>query len=153
MYQKFIQIMLIVLLGMSCHQSRLVEKSTPDDVITIQPTTDIYTLLDGNWRLTGYQPYMSSEDMDKIPDFSTQKVIYNFDLDNNNLVVTRDQKMTKDDYALPAGDHRFWFNESMIKLGESLYMYRIVGNVLKLDSNYDPSIGPDGIVYSFVSAD
>ncbi len=143
-FLKIISLLLVFSIG--CKNSQRLQEVTRKNA----ETKENYGLLLGDWRLTGYHAFMSPEDMEKIPDFSSLKVIYSIATNGNKLTVVRDTPKEENDFALPAGEHMIWANRSMLKIGESLYMYHIKDNELTLDSNYDPSYGPDGIVYNFV---
>jgi len=92
---------------------------------------------------------MSASDLEKMPDFSSKKVIYTMRPEDNKLMVERDFEKGENDFSLPSGEYMIWVNRSMLKIGESLYMYHADEDKLILDSNYDPTYGPDAMVYYF----
>lgn len=132
-----------LIFAMACSSTHI---KNHDDSLASQSKSQ-YELLQGDWRMTGFSAFMSAEDHDKIPDFSKLNVIYSMMPSNYNLIVNKDQTMNDFDYSLPAGEYRMWANRSMINIQGSIYMYHIDKDILTLDSNYDPSIGPDGPVY------
>jgi hypothetical protein len=92
---------------------------------------------------------MSPEDLEKMPDFKSEKVIYSIKNNAYELKVNRDNPKGEYDYALPEGTYMFWANHSIVNISGQLFMYTVNEKDLKLDSNIDPSLGPDGIVYYF----
>jgi len=124
-------------------------KNNQQSVVAQSYDNNKYELLNGNWQLSHYSAYMSAEDLDKMPDYDVDKVIYTISSKDYHLQVSRDKSKGKYDHALPAGSYQLWANQSIVNIEGSLYMYSVVENELTLDSNIDPSLGPDGIVYYF----
>jgi len=129
----------------SCSPSKTIQ--TP--VLKQTEKQSNYDLLKGNWLLTRYSAFMSASDLEKMPDFSSKKVIYTMQPADNKLMVERDFEKGENDFSLPSGEYMIWVNRSMLKIGESLYMYHADEDKLILDSNYDPTYGPDAMVYYF----
>lgn len=146
---KLLLFCFILLFGLSCKTTQKIDQLK----YTISPEESQYDLLQGNWRLTSFSAFMAEEKMDKMPDYSQKAVWYAFSNKNSKLIVSRDHEASKYDYSLPSGEYRIWANRSMVKIENQLYMCHVSKDELILDSNYDPSYGPDGPVLSFTRAE
>jgi len=132
-------------MGMACKSTQNI-RSVKNDIASEVQSPE---LLNGDWQLSSYTAFMSAEDFHNIPDYTTQKVTYAIDIDNQQLTVSRDLPKGKYDYALKSGKFQIWVNQSIVNIHGTLYLYSIDKNQLTLDSNIDPSIGADGLVFHF----
>lgn len=146
---KLLYVCLALFLVQACKPTeKVVKQETP-----VTSAENQYKLLQGKWQLTSFSAFMAEEDMAKMPDYSQKKVLYSFLLNDSKIIVSRDHEPSNYDYALPSGEYKIWANRNMVKIEDQLYMYHFNRNELVLDSNYDPSYGPDGPVLSFQRPD
>ncbi len=110
---------------------------------------DQYDLLEGDWVLTGYNAFLPIEEKEKTPDFSKLEVIYSMNPRKHELIVQREDDKMEHDFSLPSGEYMIYADRNLIKIKRKLFKYHIEENLLTLDSNYDPDLGPDDIIYVF----
>jgi|GEM_PF-2936859 len=101
--------------------------------------------LSGQWMLTGVSLFA---DPSTIPEYSPGDVVWNFGEGTRNSVDVNKYDVDKRDFSLAAGTHEFARNKYVISINRE-YLYTVNGDNLTLDSNINPGMSDDGVVFSF----
>ncbi len=126
-------------------------KAKAQNVNVTKPATPVTMkkkqTLEGRWTVTGYSVYTTP---DKLPNYKAGEVIY--EIKGNSITITKNNTNIKNDYTPGPGEQMFWANSHMVKFADQIFMYTLSQDntgqeTLKLDTNIDPSLSPDGAVY------
>ena len=137
----------LILIIASCATQSKVTLNENKPKVTEQKNTNPYQLIIGRWKMESFQVFSPNPDPTE-----SEEIIWEFKDDYEMTVSTMGGKNA----TMNTG--KYWMNKSIVNANGQLYMYyfeepngidrgvhaKPFGDELWLDSNLDPSMGPDG---------
>jgi len=116
-----------------------------------QVTSYTSTTPQGKWTLKSYSAFMAVAEGQQRPKYEDGDVIWDFGNTNDygQVIVSKKYPEDKSDYSMAPGKYSFWVRNCIVKIGETMYVYSLTDDELKIDRNVDPSYGPDLPVLRF----
>lgn len=109
--------------------------------------------MDGRWTLTSFSAFMSSEDLEKLPEYKEGDVVWEFSNVDRRTKVKISKNISKHDYdfSQEEGEYNFWMRQCYVQIGNEIYSYSYSedGNSLTLQKGLDPSIADDEAYFYF----